>query len=42
MNNMDVSEFIAMSDVNVTLDAYLSPCDKYGEDPQAAWDAIGG
>lgn len=32
MVNMDK----AMSEVNVSLDAYLSPCDQYGEDLQTA------
>lgn len=41
MVNMDVSEFKAMSDVNVSLEAFLSPCDQYGEDPQTAWNTIG-
>lgn len=41
MVNMDVSEFKAMSDVNVSLDAYLSPCDQYGEDTQTVCNAVG-
>lgn len=40
MVNMDVSEFMAMSDVNVSLEAFLSPCDQYGEDPQTVWNTI--
>ena len=41
MVEMSATDFRGITDVNVTVTGYLADVEEYGEDVQAAWNAIG-